>query len=549
MATGSNHSSSAGRLGRAGLLGLLLFPAVLLAAPGPDTMQLTVRPGDTLIGIGGRYLDTPLRWRELQRLNKIRDPRRLPPGRLLLVPAEWLRWSGLSAEVVFVTGVVTGNKGPVAAGMRIAAGDSFDTGTQGAVTLRFSDGAVAVFAPQTRAGLAVSREMPALGIRSTTIELQRGAVDTTATPLREPASRFDVRTPRVVTAVRGTRFRVALQDDISRHEVLDGRVALSGAAPEPLAVAQGQGVRAEAGRLGNVVPLLGAPDVSGIAQRIERTAVPLQVPPMPGAVAWRWQVASDSGFTRLLQDVRTTLPVWVFTGLPDGAYHLRVRAADAQDLEGREAATTLVLAARPEPPLQIAPPAGAQIAGSVSLVWADQTGASGYHLQVARDAAFTELVIDRAGITNSRFTPDPVLPPGSYHWRLATLRADATRGPFGDPGAFTVLPPSAMAPPQVGAGGLRLQWSGPAGFRHQVQLARDAAFGDVLVDQVVDGASLDVPATAPGAYQVRTRIVLPDGSSGPWSAVQRFEIPAPPPPPPPQHPWGLFLILLLPLLL
>jgi hypothetical protein len=58
-----------------------------------------------------------------------------------------------------------------------------------------------------------------------------------------------------------------------------------------------------------------------------------------------------------------------------------------------------------------------------------------------------------------------------------------------------------------------------------------------------------VPATAPGAYQVRTRIVLPDGSSGPWSAVQRFEIPAPPPPPPPQHPWGLFLILLLPLLL
>lgn len=101
-------------------------------------MQLTVRPGDTLIGIGGRYLNTPLRWRELQRLNKIRDPRRLP-GRLLLVPAEWLRWSGLSAEVVFVTGVVTGNKGPVAAGMRIAAGDSFDTGTQGAVTLRFSE--------------------------------------------------------------------------------------------------------------------------------------------------------------------------------------------------------------------------------------------------------------------------------------------------------------------------------------------------------------------------------------------------------------------------
>ena len=540
---------------RAALAILVLLPAGAgVAWAQQDTLQVAVRPGDTLIGITARYLDTAQRWPALQRLNKIRDPRRLQPGSLLQVPVDWLRWSDLSAEVLHVTGTVAGNRGPLTAGMRIGAGDSFDTGAQGAVTLRFADGALAVFAPQTRAGLAVSREMPALDLRATTIELQRGAVDTTATPLRARASRFDVRTPRVVTAVRGTRFRVALQDDVSRHEVLEGRVALAGAAPEPLAVAQGQGVRAEAGRLGNVVPLLPAPDVSGLPARVERTAVALQVPPQPGAAAWRWQVASDGGFTQLLQDVRTTTPDWVLTGLPDGAYHLRVRAADVQDIEGREAATQFLLAARPEPPLQVAPPAGAQIAGAVQLVWAGQAEVPAFHLQIARDAAFTDLVLDRTGITGSRFTPEPALAPGSYHWRLASLRPDASRGPFGDAGSFTVLTPSAMAPPQVGGTSVRLQWSGPAGFRHQVQLSSDAAFGSTLLDQVVEGAGLEVPNPVPGVYQVRTRLVLPDGSRGPWSAVQRFEIPAPPAPPPPappapSHPWGLFLILLLPFLL
>ena len=76
--------------------------------------------------------------------------------------------------------------------------------------MRFSDGALVVFAPMTKATLGVSREASAAGIRSTRIDVQGGAVDSTATPLKESGSRFEIRTPRVVTAVRGTRFRVAI---------------------------------------------------------------------------------------------------------------------------------------------------------------------------------------------------------------------------------------------------------------------------------------------------------------------------------------------------
>jgi hypothetical protein len=100
---------------------------------------------------------------------------------------------------------------------------------------------------------------------------------------------------------------------------------------------EAQGLRAEGGRLGAVVTLLPAASVSGLPQRIERTAQSLTLAPLAGAQAWRWQVATDAAFTRLLQDERTMASTWLLTGLPDGDYYLRVRAADAQGLEGREA--------------------------------------------------------------------------------------------------------------------------------------------------------------------------------------------------------------------
>ena len=192
------------------LLPLWLAAQLCAGAQAQEMLELEVRAGDTLIGISQRLLDSPQRWPELRTLNRITKDRRLRPGTRLRIPLDWLRWSELPAEVVYVHGVVTGNNGPLAAGMRVNAGDSFDTGAQGSLTLRLPDGAVVVFAPMTRAALGVLRQAEGTAIRATSIELRGGALDTTATPLKQPASRFEVRTPRVVTAVRGTRFRVAL---------------------------------------------------------------------------------------------------------------------------------------------------------------------------------------------------------------------------------------------------------------------------------------------------------------------------------------------------
>lgn len=546
--------------------GLLLLAQLGLCAHAADEFTLVVSRSDTLIGISQRFLQDPARWPELKRLNQIRQDTRLKPGSSVRIPLDWLRWTENSAEVTYVQGTVSGTVAgasvPLVAGMQLKAGDSFDTGASGALTLRLYEGATVVFPPQTQGGLGRLRELSGTSLRDNAIDLRKGSAESNVAPLKNPASRFEIRTPRVVTAVRGTRFRVAADGEVSRHEVVTGVVgvaatglangATSGAARSASgsSLKEAQGLRAEGDRLGTPVRLLAAPDVSNVPRRIERIAQSVAVPGLAGAQAWRWQVATDAAFAQLLQDERTTPPEWLLTGLPDGDYHLRVRAADAQELEGLDAQLAFALRARPEPPVLLSPPTGASVQGATELAWAEAVTKPAYQVQVARDARFADMVQDQTAVAGNRLPFDAALPPGDYHWRVATLRAPGTqgpfaegpRGPFSDSLAFTLLPPSAMAPPQVGEGSLQLAWSGPKGFNHKVQLSSDASFAKPEFDQTVPGASLELPTPAAGVYYVRTQVVLPGGRVGSWSSPQTFEVPR-------KHPWGwLLLLLLLPLL-
>lgn len=58
-----------------------------IRAASPDTEKSVVlRRGDRLDGIAASIFRDPAHWRDIARANDIRDPRKLDPGRLLLVP-------------------------------------------------------------------------------------------------------------------------------------------------------------------------------------------------------------------------------------------------------------------------------------------------------------------------------------------------------------------------------------------------------------------------------------------------------------------------------
>jgi hypothetical protein len=517
---------------------LLALAGSAFAAAEPGTAgpvhEYKTEAGDTLIGLGRRLLVDPAAWPELQRLNRIRNPRRIPVGSVLRIPLRLMHSVPAPADVSAASGGVRSGGQPVTAGQRLAEGSELDTAGDGQVTVRLVDGTLLRLRQGGRLSIDESRRIPAAGVTRSGVRLEQGRVEVEARPARGGQPGFRIGTPQGVLGVRGTDFRVETRDGVTRSEVLEGVIAVSGSgAAAEQRLQAGFGTVIDAG--GRVTPpsaLLPAPDLSGLPALHERPLVRLALAAMPGAVRWRVQVARDESFDEVLADVQSATPVLRIEGLADGRYPMRLRAADASGLEGRDARATLVLKARPEPPLPRAPAPGAVIGGSsVQLAWAASSEARRYRLQLARtgaaDAPFGEPVRDLKDLETLEQTLTD-LPPGSYRWRLASVRADGDQGPFGDALGFELkaLPPqvSPPAPPAVSDRAVSFFWQGLPGQRFDFQLARDPEFKDLVAERQVDSNRIELPLPGSGRFHVRLRARDADGFVGPWSASQYFDV-------------------------
>jgi predicted phage tail protein len=128
-----------------------------------------------------------------------------------------------------------------------------------------------------------------------------------------------------------------------------------------------------------------------------------------------------------------------FDGLEDGQYFVRLTAIDALGLEGLPLTTAFTLKARPEPPFSIQPKNKVR-AASVDFTWTEAAHAYAYHLQVAKDAEFKNIILDQADIKDVQFSS--TLPQGEYFWRIATViqkNGQFDQGPYGDIQSFQKL--------------------------------------------------------------------------------------------------------------
>lgn len=133
--------------------------------------------------------------------------------------------------------------------------------------------------------------------------------------------------------------------------------------------------------------------------------------------------------------------------------------------------------------------AAKQPIGSVEFSWAQNTGATAAHWQIAEDAAFTRIVQERDNSDAAGLRAD-LITPGNYFWRVASIRPDGHHGPFGDPQALTLRPlhePPSGGPSADGSA-LLFRWSGRAEDRFEVQLARDLAFTEIIARDDVAAA-------------------------------------------------------------
>ncbi|MEC5386009.1 FecR domain-containing protein [Uliginosibacterium sp. H3] len=520
----------------------------------PEMWHYSIKPGDTLIGVANAFLKNPNDWPKLQTINLIPDPKRLVPGSTLRLPVALLRREAAVAEVVFVQGQATrmaqdGSKQPLAEGAKLQIGDIIETPADASVSLRFVDGSRLLLTPNSKLVLNDMQLLGKAGIAQTILELQRGSLDTGVAKQDKPGARYEIKSRSLNLAVRGTEFRVAVDEanQATRSEVIEGVVQASGEQGKAVAVQAGFGTQATAGQAAAAPrALLPAPVLSQLPARFERIPLRIGLPPTAGATRYRAQVFADNTFRQLLLDGTFTDGSAKWADLPDGRYMLRVRAIDSAGLEGLNADREFVLKARPEPPFLNAPLDGTKSYGTeTTLRWSASTKAQRYHVQVSAQADFNTLLSEAGDLTKTEHVV--ALAPGQYYWRVASIAPGADHGPFSDVQAFTQRPiPESpqMGAPEISEQGMLFRWSaGASGSQYQVQLARDADFNDLVLDKQLTSNEVRIEPLPAGTYYLRSKTIDADGFAGPFGTAQKLEVPGT------QWKWLLFLIPLIPLAL
>jgi hypothetical protein len=515
--------------------------ATASAAPADSTWQYRVQPGDNLVALTDAFLQDSASWRELQRINKIANPLRLAPGSTLQMPLRLLRREASVAQVLFTQGAVSLLRPPalvevpLAAGATVQTSDRLRTGERGSVSLRFSDGSRLLIAPGSEVSIEQLLVFGRSGLPSMKLRLNKGGADSKVEKQPSRPADYELKTPSLNLGVRGTEFRVQLTDDgqTTHAEVLEGVVA-AGAVP----VEANFGVATVPGQSGlQKGKLPAAPDLSSVPPLFDRIPLTLAWSAQaagPDVKAWRAQVFAAGDFDRLLLDSRSSRPKasWGATpeldNLPDGNYTLRVRAIDALGLEGLASDRLFTLKARPEPPFSRTPSANAVIYGDVlDLAWTRPQNALGFRLQVAQTPDFAAPQIDRSDITDTELRL--MLPPGVYHFRLASIAKGADQGPFGDPQTVTIRPIPASPgpkPPAVGDNELTLRWRVSEGaVRYQLQWASDIEFKNLLAEPSTELPELTLPRPPAGSYFMRVKSIDGDGCAGPYGSAQQVDIP------------------------
>lgn len=302
---------------------------------------------------------------------------------------------------------------PVQKGDAVTQGMTLRTSTNGYVTVQLADGSILKVQADTQARLDSSVKYEEAGFFASTWTVLRGRVESLVTHLTGGQPRYQIKTPQAVLGVRGTEFRVATDERQTWDETLDGTVAVSGAMKSAKGatgratlVTAGHGTVASAqARVGEPMPLPGAPVLSGLPTLFERPLLRLDLPEVPGASSYRIQIAEDADFRRVRAEATSPQPHFRVADLPDGHYHLRARVANAQGLEGRDGTWPLQLKARHEPHIPTGPANRAKLrAREAHFSWTAHPQARAYRLQVARDAGFTQLVLDQADLPATEAT-------------------------------------------------------------------------------------------------------------------------------------------------
>lgn len=399
---------------------LSLAMALCAPASADDTITYKVVRGDTLIGLAEKYMLRTGDYRIVQKQNRIADPRMIPVGTILKLPRTLLKFQPSTARLSSVKGQVTalvqGTARPAASGQALAEGQALKTAGGSFASLLLEDGSRISVPSNTDLKIVRLRRYILESALDYDFQVDRGSATSKVAPLKSANDRYQVRTPKAVSAVRGTDFQTRFDDTAKRDfaEVDEGALAIGVKNGGELALPAGNGLAVNADGSAIAEAMLPPLEINGAGKLQNGVDVRFALPAQKSAI--RASIARDSSFEDQVADQIISGEAADFGNLEDGNYFFRARAISANGIEGLPATYTFKRRLN-----SISGSAGAADDGWV-FKWGGQgRGIIRYNFQLFRGNTDGTAFVDEAGLSAQQIILSE-LPDGDYYWRVGAIQ-------------------------------------------------------------------------------------------------------------------------------
>jgi hypothetical protein len=377
-----------------------------------------VKHGDTLIDMGKRYLNTPNSYRIVQQQNNIRDARALPVGKPIRIARNLLKYQTATAKLISVRGNVLVGSSAASAGQSVSEGATLKTAGSSFVTLSLPNGSRVSLPSNSDLRIRLLRTYSLGGALDYDFDVTKGGASTSVTPLKSADDRYRVRTPRAVSAVRGTDFQVRYDDKTDRDfaEVIEGGLAVSIGANADTALPAGNGMAVPQSGAAIKEALLPEPKLIEPGKIQADSELLFTVDPRANETGYRLTWATDAGFVEQVADMTISGQEAKLAGIGDGNYFVRARAISENGIQG--VPVTYAFKRRLN---GVKASAGASNDG-YSFKWqSDGQGVRKFHFQLFNGEPNGVAMVDEPALADPQIIISD-LPPGNYFWRVGAVQ-------------------------------------------------------------------------------------------------------------------------------
>jgi hypothetical protein len=401
--------------------GFALLTAAQVSHAAPlenDNINYVVKRGDTLIGLAERYFLRVDSYKIVQQKNRIGNVRALPVGKTIIIPRSLIKYTLSQAKVLSVRGDVKSNQGPVTAGQIFGEGAQLITAPSSFLTLGLGNGSRVSLPSNSGLKIRTLRNYALGDSLDYDFDLSRGGARSSVIPLKSQDDRYRIRTPKAVSAVRGTDFQVRYDAEKNSDfaEVVEGGLTVGLGLTAALPLPAGKGLAVPAAGDAITESLLPEPKLIDAGKVQANPAVLFSAEPAANEVGYRFTVAADAGFVEQLADQVVAGSKVDFTDLANGNYFIRARAISANGIQGLP--TTFTFKRRLN---GVSAGAGKDESGYAFKWQSVGEGVNKFHFQLFRGSPAGLPLVDEPAVAANQVSLSDLLP-GTYFWRVGSVQ-------------------------------------------------------------------------------------------------------------------------------